>query len=152
MKVLLNILERLKLLEILPSEGNYATLKIMRKLRETLSLSEEEFKKVTIQYEYSCPQVIKNNSGDVVSICGNRGFFPPNPKCAIHNTPMTPTGQMRFMNTASLFEIVKEIYLGDEACANIKTALKALSDTNKLRADQENLYDKFFTEDKDKED
>lgn len=38
----LSVLERLTLLQALPREGNLVTIKIVRKLREDLSLSEEE--------------------------------------------------------------------------------------------------------------
>lgn len=38
----LTVLERLSLLTILPPEGTLATLRIVRKLRETLSFSEAE--------------------------------------------------------------------------------------------------------------
>lgn len=40
----LNLGERFALLGILPDEGNFATLKVVRKLREDLSLAEEEIK------------------------------------------------------------------------------------------------------------
>jgi len=40
----LNTFERLILLNILPKEGTFTTLKIVRKLRETLSFNEEEHK------------------------------------------------------------------------------------------------------------
>ena len=38
----LNVKERLVLLTLLPAEGNFLTLKVVRKLRESLSFSEEE--------------------------------------------------------------------------------------------------------------
>jgi hypothetical protein len=41
-KMELNVIERLILLNILPKEGNFTTLKIVRKLREGLSFTEEE--------------------------------------------------------------------------------------------------------------
>ena len=44
----LNILERLLLLGILPPEGNLTTIKIVRKLREDLSFSEDEIAKYSI--------------------------------------------------------------------------------------------------------
>ena len=44
MKQKLNLGERFALLGLLPSEGNFATLKVVRKLRESLSLTEEEIK------------------------------------------------------------------------------------------------------------
>lgn len=43
-----NTFERLTLLNILPAQGDYTTLKIMRKLREALSFSEEEHKRLEI--------------------------------------------------------------------------------------------------------
>jgi len=45
MKYSLNILERLALLNMLPLEGNVATLKLMRELQNELSFSEEEMKR-----------------------------------------------------------------------------------------------------------
>lgn len=45
----LSISERYILLDLLPKEGTYTTLKILRKLREALSFSEEELVKWGIQ-------------------------------------------------------------------------------------------------------
>lgn len=45
----MTILERFALLELLPKEGNFITLKIIRLLRERLALSEEEIKEYGIQ-------------------------------------------------------------------------------------------------------
>jgi len=47
----LNVKDRLLLLSILPKEGNITTLKIVRKLREDLSFSEEEHKAFEIKIE-----------------------------------------------------------------------------------------------------
>jgi hypothetical protein len=44
----LGIWERLRLLEVLPSQGDFVTLKIVRRLREDLSFSEEEI----AEYEF----------------------------------------------------------------------------------------------------
>ena len=44
-----NLAERFALLEILPAEGNFATLKVVRKLRENLSLKEEELAEYEIK-------------------------------------------------------------------------------------------------------
>ena len=40
----LTVKERLILMNLLPKEGNFLTLRLMRKLRETLSFDEEEHK------------------------------------------------------------------------------------------------------------
>ena len=42
----LSVLNRLLLLNVLPKEGNITTLRIVQKLREDLSFSEEEHKKL----------------------------------------------------------------------------------------------------------
>lgn len=47
----LTVLERITTLNILPPEGNFLTLKIVRKLREALSFTEEELKTFEIVQE-----------------------------------------------------------------------------------------------------
>lgn len=47
----LTVWERFKLLEVLPKEGDFATLKIVRKMREGLSFSEEDFQRFGIKGE-----------------------------------------------------------------------------------------------------
>lgn len=49
LEVELAISDRFALLAILPKEGNFATLKIVRKLREQLSLTEQEIKEYNVQ-------------------------------------------------------------------------------------------------------
>jgi len=44
----LNILERLKLVQMLPEEGNFLMLNIIQKLKESLSPTEAEFKEFEI--------------------------------------------------------------------------------------------------------
>ena len=48
MKTELTLSERFAILGILPAEGNFATLKIIRKLREQLSLTEAEIKEYKV--------------------------------------------------------------------------------------------------------
>jgi hypothetical protein len=45
----LTVLERIVLLGVLPGEGNFITLKIVRQLREALSFTEEELKDLSLQ-------------------------------------------------------------------------------------------------------
>ena len=47
----LNVLERIILLDILPQQGDFTTLKILRKLRESLSFNEEEYKHFNFRNE-----------------------------------------------------------------------------------------------------
>jgi hypothetical protein len=51
MKFNLTLVQRLSLLNNLPEKGTFITLKIVRKLRESLSLSEEEIKYYNIHQE-----------------------------------------------------------------------------------------------------
>lgn len=44
----LSVLERVTLLSILPEQGNFVTLKILRKLRESLAFDETEAKALSI--------------------------------------------------------------------------------------------------------
>jgi len=144
----LNMWERLKLLEILPSEGNRLNLKIMRKLRESLSFSEEELKQIPVQYEFMCVHQTKDKDGNLIALCQNKGYFSGNPKCAEHDEPMIPTGQVNILNTTLLFTSEKEIHMGQEATNIAKSALKMVNDTNKLTEANTSLYDKFFPENK----
>ena len=47
----LTVFERLILLNILPKEGNFVTLKIVRKLREDLSFNEKEIKELDLKVD-----------------------------------------------------------------------------------------------------
>lgn len=62
----LTVLERLILLQTLPGQGDFTTLKIIRKLRESLSFSEEEHKELQFKQEggqvrWNQPQVQEKN-------------------------------------------------------------------------------------------
>lgn len=47
--MILKVLERVTLLSILPEQGDFVTLKILRKLRESLTFEEYEFSQLKIQ-------------------------------------------------------------------------------------------------------
>jgi len=49
--MLLKVLDRLTLLGLLPEKGDFLTLKIVRKLREDLSFSEDEIQNLGIRQE-----------------------------------------------------------------------------------------------------
>lgn len=59
MKQGLTVGERFALLGILPSEGNFATLKIVRRLRESLTLTEGEYK------EYGVKEINTSNGNSL---------------------------------------------------------------------------------------
>ena len=57
----LAVVERLVLLNILPKEGDFTTIKLMRKLRESLSFDEDELK--IVQFVQDGDQVTWNVAG-----------------------------------------------------------------------------------------
>lgn len=62
MKMELNIGERLVLLQILPRENNFLTLKTLRTLSEAVGIKDEEFKKYKIEHR-SGGQISWNDKG-----------------------------------------------------------------------------------------
>lgn len=58
----LNVFDRLILLNIMPHEGDFTTLKIVRKLREDLSFSEDEHK--ALEFKQENGQVQWKQEGD----------------------------------------------------------------------------------------
>lgn len=138
----LTTMERMKLVELLPTQENILTLKIVRKLRETLSYSEEELKLMEVRYEYVCPF-----SGEVDGKpvrCDNKGFFPIAPKCAEHDVLMVPTGQMTMELTPELQTKTKEIHMGPQAMAIASDVLKRADEAKRLTDAHISLYEKFF--------
>jgi len=59
----LSVFDRLILLNILPKEGDFTTLKIVRKLREDLSFSEDEHK--ALEFNQDGGNVQWKQAGDV---------------------------------------------------------------------------------------
>lgn len=139
----LNIMERVKLLETLPPEGDILTLKILRKLRETLSFNEEELKLFGATYEFVCPHR-GEDAGGRMTRCDNGGYFPKQPTCGDHKELMVPTGQMHIEIPEEAIENVKDIHMGPKALDIAKTALKSLNDNKELTDGHVSLYEKFF--------
>jgi len=144
MEIELNIIERLKLLEILPNEGNRLNRKIVRKLNETMSLSEAELKLIPVRYEFMCLHQNIDEHGSLISLCQNKGYFSERPKCAEHNVPMQATGELQILHSPMLYSHKKTIHLGDESLKIIKDCLKVLNDLGKINDSNESLYDKFY--------
>jgi len=138
----LTIVERLKLLEILPARESILTLKIIRKLRETLSPSEDELKILNPRYEFMCPY--SGKVGGKLVRCDNGGFFPIAPRCAEHDMLMVPTGQVNFNLSPELQTKVKEIHMGPQALAIASDALKRVDEAKQLTEVHISLYEKFF--------
>ena len=60
----LSVMERLVLLNLLPQEGNFTTIKLLRKLQEELSFDEKEHK--TLEFKQDGDQVKWNEDANVV--------------------------------------------------------------------------------------
>ena len=138
----LTIAERLKLLEVLPAQESILTLKIVRKLKESLSFSEAELNALGTKYEFICMH--RGEVGGEASKCSNSGFFPIAPKCGEHNELMVPTGKFHVDLTPEMQTKVKEIHMGPQAMTIASDALKRASDQKRLTEAHISLYEKFF--------
>ena len=134
----LTTMERTKLIGLLPPQGDILTLKIVRKLRETLSFSEEELKLMEVKYEFVCHQ----------GGCTNKGYWPVAPRCAEHDKLMVPTGQLTLNLTPELQAKTKEIHMGPEAIKIASEALKRANEAKQLTDAHISLYEKFLPEEK----
>jgi len=112
--MLLNVTERLTLLQALPKEGNFITLKIVRKLREDLSFTEDEHIKFNIT----------GSGKEYMDENGKKSIVPP--------------GQIRFKNEEA------EIQIGKKATEIIVECLGKLDKQNKLTEAHYSLYEKFI--------
>lgn len=119
----LNVNERLVLLGILPKEGNFLTIKIVRQLREAVSFTEEEHK--VLGFRNAGEKYINEAGVEVTVPAGSIGWNP--------NAPQT-----------------KEIEFGIKATEIIKEALEELNKTKKLGEIHFSLYEKFVEAKEDK--
>jgi hypothetical protein len=133
----LNVVERLALLETLPKEGNFVTLKLVRKLRESLSFSEAEVKEIEFNLNWKCPKCNKETSSAEA------------PKCEC-GSYMTSTGGMTW-DAQKGSQTLKEIHMGEKMLSMCVTALKKLDSENKLNESYFSLYEKFIKEEENTE-
>lgn len=125
--MLLTIAERFALSSLLPPTGDILTLKDLRKLKEELSITQEDRKEVQFLNEYKCQQ------------CEARDLFSAPVKCGKCNVWMAPTGQVGCSN----WEHTKEIYIPDYLVEIIITTLKRKNDDKTLEERHISIYDKF---------
>lgn len=117
----LNVNERFTLLGILPKEGNFLTLKILRKLREELSFNESEIKALGFK---SPGQTYVNDDGVTITVPDN----------SLHWDPRAPQ--------------TKEFDFGAKATELITDVLKELDKQKKLTDAHFSIYEKFLGEEK----
>ena len=130
----LTLEERMNLIKILPPQGDIMTLKIVRKLRETVSFSEEELGSMNVRYEFKC----------LTEGCNNTVILPVTTECPDHNTLMAATGQMNFVIPSELQDKTKEIHMGPQALIIVTDALKRADEAKQLTDAHISLYEKFL--------
>ncbi len=116
----LTVFERLLLLNILPAEGDITALRILRKLRETLSFSEEEHALLKFRY-----------GGD---------DLPDQEDLPEDQRKKVPEGQVFWVQEAVE---PKDIEITGKAFHIVSETLKKLNDCRKLRQEHVPLYEKF---------
>ncbi|MDO8671242.1 MAG: hypothetical protein Q7O66_07395 [Dehalococcoidia bacterium] len=142
----LTMIQRIKLLELLPDRGDNLDLKILRKLKESLSFSEEERDLMSTMLQYKCPFEDRSPEGRVTT-CPEAGFFSGPAQCTLHDMDMQPTGKASIHMTVAVMAMEKEVHMGPRAVALCATPLKTLNDNKQLTEGPiEDLYYKFFPE------
>ena len=126
----LEVYERLVLLNVVPQEGDFTTLKLVRKLREALSFSEKEIAEIEFKNCWQCPTCQKTEVSVPVIKCQD---------CNIQMRPLEVT-----WDEEKAMKVVKDVHMGDRMLALCAASLKKLSDDKKLTEDHFSLYEKFI--------
>jgi len=150
----LNIGERFTLLAHLQNFNDFATYKIVQKLRMTLAPDEKESAEYEFENQYRCPHVTYDKEGKRIQ-CEFEEFGKVAPKCPVHSTKKVavycvPTGFMRWKPEVAAKE--KEIWFGPKAKSLIVETLTKLNEEKKLTTDMDiSLYVKFVQPEKEGE-
>ena len=127
----LEVHERIILQGILPHEGDYITLKLVRKLRETLSFNEKEIAEIEFKNHWRCPKCDKVELAAEAIKCIDCGIY------------MKPAGSVSW-DEEKASKINKDVHMGDKMLALCETTLNKLSDDGKLTEQHMSLYEKFI--------
>lgn len=134
-KMELNVLERLTLLSLLPKEGSFLNLKLLRVVKEDLSFTEEENR--ALQFRTEGQMIVWNTialknkeTGEVVK------------------APNQVLAQMNAQDPDA-FEVVaacpdKEFVFGEVIEGLVVKALKDIDKAEKITEDHYSLYEKFM--------
>jgi hypothetical protein len=117
--MILGVFERLILLNILPKEGDFLTLKILMKLKEQLSFSEEEYKQLQFRRQ---GEKFEDIDGSIKEV---------------------PEGKVLWRQDK---DIPKDIPIGEKAEDIIVGALKTLDKKKMLQVEHLSIYEKFIKE------
>ncbi len=124
----LTVQERSTLLNLLPTEGTFDTLKSMQKVRVALSLSDSERDDIHWQVEYKCPR------------CGQQIYLPANALCGTCGIWMEATGQA---NYDQHLDPEKDIAFPLPIVGIIAGNLSKLNEKGKLTENLISVYEKF---------
>lgn len=145
--VKLNIGERFTLLAIMQGFNDFATYKIVQKLRMTLAPDEKENAEYDFENNYRCPyQTYKEDTGEIIQ-CQFERFGKKAPMCPVHSKERqpvycVPTGMMKWKPEVATK--TKEIWFGPKAKSLIVETLTKLNKEKKLTTDMDiSLFVKF---------
>ena len=134
----LSVFERIQLQNLLPAEGDFVTLKLIRKLRETLSFSEKEINEIDFKNRWNCEKCKTSELATQTPKC---------PSCAVY---MQPAGSVHW-DEAKALKVIKDVHCGRAMRELCKATLQKIGDEKKLTEQTMSLYEKFV-EVKDEED
>ena len=115
-KIGLNLMDRLVVINLLPEENNYATLKLIRDLKSNLGINDDEFKEFNL----------KQGGETFVDDAGNEHIV--------------PEGQMMWNALAG---VPKDFEIRRKARKLIVGELEKLDKDGKLTENHFNVYEKF---------
>lgn len=114
----LTVNERLNLLSILPREGNFLTIKQVRKLRESLTFNDQEH--IELQFKSAGEEYEDEETKE---------------------KKIVPEGQIHWSAKA---DVPREVEIGEIGMELIKNTLKKLDETKKLKEEHYSLCEKFI--------
>lgn len=127
----LSVFDRIIILNIMPPEADYLTLKVQRKLKEDCSFNEDELEALDFHQQFICKEcgkVVVKKHGEAAGIC---------PDCG---------GAMNTGNILWDREADKEvdIEIGKKAMELVAARLQELSEQKKLTESHLSLCEKFI--------
>lgn len=131
----LTVVERIVLQTLLPQKGNELTLKLVRKLREALSFSEQEIEAIGLRNFWKCPKCTKVELAINAIKC-------PNPDCDVY---MLPAGQCSWDEKKGE-KVIKDIHMGKAMLGLCESVLKKLNNEEALTEELMSLYAKFVSD------
>ena len=129
MKVNLSVVERLTLGNLLPKEGNFATLKVVESTQDLIGFTEEEH--AILQFKHAGEKyLIEDKDGNPVLDEDGKPLM-----------GMVPPGSLRWQNKIG----EKEFDIGVKATDIIVGILEKMNTDKKLKMEHKTLYQKFVS-------